>query len=438
MKYIIIGNGIAGIHAAETIRQMDSNSGITMIGDETYLPYCRPMISLVLEGIIPPEKLAIRKGDFYEKLHIEPVLGDRVTHIDVVGKQVIIDQTSQGGRKTCFSYDKLLIASGSNARQIKAEGHNLKNIFLMRGQADVLGMMETLPKAGTALVLGGGLVGFKAAYGLMKQGLNVTLLIKSGYPLSMQVDEAAGNLILNELVKHGLNVRVGVEVRFFEGDRHVTGAHLSDGSVIPCDMVVIAKGVLPSVSFVPRDKIKVDLGIIVDEHLETSSQGIYAAGDVAEYVDIARKTRWDNAIWPEAVNQGRIAGMNMAGRKVAYKGSLSRNVIRIFDLDVMTCGIVNPSMAPDYEVISQINPHKKLIRCLSGISESDYEVINQLNPRKGLYRKLIFRNDILVGMVMVNQIDQGGIFAALIQSETPIRISKETLLNPNFNYKQLL
>jgi nitrite reductase (NADH) large subunit len=128
----------------------------------------------------------------------------------------------------------------------------------------------------------------------------------------------------------------------------------------------------------------------------------------------------------------------MAGRKVSYKGSLSRNVIRIFDLDVMTCGIVNPPMAPDYEVISQINPHKKLIRCLSGISESDYEVINQINPRKSLYRKLIFRKDILVGMVMVNQIDQGGLFAALIQSETPIRISKETLLNPNFNYKQLL
>jgi nitrite reductase (NADH) large subunit len=102
MKYIIIGNGIAGIHAAETIRQMDSDSGITMIGDETYLPYCRPMISLVLEGIIPPEKLAIRKGDFYEKLKIEPVLGNRVTHIDVVGKQVIIDQTLKAEEKPVF------------------------------------------------------------------------------------------------------------------------------------------------------------------------------------------------------------------------------------------------------------------------------------------------------------------------------------------------
>jgi nitrite reductase (NADH) large subunit len=414
MKYIIIGNGIAGIHAAETIRQMDSDSGITMIGDETCLPYCRPMISLVLEGAISPEKLAIRNGDFYERLTIKPVLGKRVSHINVSDRQVIIDETLKGGEKTCFSFDKLLIASGADARPIKAEGLNLKNLFYMRGQADVFAMTEALTTAKRALVLGGGLVGFKAAYGLMKQGLNVVMLIKSGYPLSLQVDEPAGNLILRELVKHGLSVRIGTEVISFEGNTHVTKAHLSDGSVIDCDMVVIGKGVLPSLSFVPRDQIKVDLGIMVDEHLETSSPGIFAAGDVAEYVDIARKTPWVNAIWPEAVTQGRLAGMNMAGRPVVFKGSLSRNVIRIFDVDVMTCGLVNP---PD---------------------DSDYQIINQLNTRKNLYRKLVFKKDILVGMVMVNQIDQGGLFTSLIQNEVPIRISKEAMLTSGFNYKQLI
>jgi nitrite reductase (NADH) large subunit len=153
---------------------------------------------------------------------------------------------------------------------------------------------------------------------------------------------------------------------------------------------------------------------MVDEHLETTSPGIFAAGDVAEYVDIARKTPWVNAIWPEAVSQGRLAGMNMAGRPVACKGSLSRNVIRIFDVDVMTCGLVNPP------------------------ADFDYQVISQINPGKSLYRKLVFRNDILAGMVMVNQVDQGGLFAALIQSETPVGIPKESMLNPGFNYKQLI
>lgn len=414
MKYIIIGNGIAGIQAAETIRQIDSQGGITMIGDETFTPYCRPMISLVLEGAIPTEKLAIRGADFYEKLDIEPVLGKRVTHIDIDAREVIIDETFEGGDKNHFAYDKLLIATGADARAIKAEGLSLNNIFYMRGQAHVRDMLKSLSAGKKALVLGGGLVGFKAAYGLMKRGFEVTMLIKSGYPLSMQIDEPGGKLVLKELVRHGLKVRVGAEVKAFEGNGRVREAYLSDGSVLQCDMVVIGKGVLPSLSFVPQDQIRVDLGIVVDQHLETSSSGIFAAGDVAEYVDIARKTPWVNAIWPEAVNQGRLAGMNMAGRKVAYKGSLSRNVIRIFDVDVMTCGVVEP---PD---------------------DSEYQVISKIDPRKNFYRKLVLRNNVLAGLVMVNDIDQGGLFVSLIQSETPLKISGETLLNPNFNYKHLL
>ncbi len=178
-------------------------------------------------------------------------------------------------------------------------------------------------------------------------------------------------------------------------------------------MVVIGKGVLPSLDFVPRDRIPVDLGIVVDRHLETGFSGIYAAGDVAEYVDIARKTPWVNAIWPEAVCQGRLAAMNMAGRKVAYKGSLSRNVIRIFGMDVMTCGVIDPP------------------------ADSGYQVITQLDPHKRIYRKLVLRNDVLAGMVMINDIEQGGILVSLIQSEIPLRLSPENLLKSGFNYKQL-
>ncbi|MFO8083051.1 MAG: FAD-dependent oxidoreductase [Desulfobacterales bacterium] len=414
MRYVIIGNGIAGIQAAETIRQIDDKGSITIIGDETFTPYCRPMISLVLEGAIPSEKLAIRAENFYEKSNIEPVLGKRVTRIDVDARQVIIDETPNGGKKNHFDYDRLLIATGADARPIKAEGLSLNNIFYMRGQADVRAMLKTLPSAKKALVLGGGLVGFKAAYGLMRRGIEVTMLIKSGYPLSMQIDEPGGKLVLKELVSHGLDVRVGAEVKAFEGNSRVKEAYLSDGSVLQCDMVVIGKGVLPSLAFVPRDRIRVDLGIVVDKHLETSVPGIFAAGDVAEYVDIARKIPWVNAIWPEAVNQGRLAAMNMAGRKVACKGSLSRNVIRIFDVDVMTCGIVEPP------------------------ADSGHQVITKIEPRKNFYRKMVFDNNVLVGMVMVNNIAQGGIFVSLIQSETPLRVPKENLLNPGFNYKQLL
>jgi NAD(P)H-nitrite reductase large subunit len=407
MKHIIIGNGVAGVHAAETIRRFDPHGAITMISDEALPPYCRPMISMVLEGSVAPEKLPIRAAGFYEELGIAPVLGSRVTAIDVDNRTVSVNGKS-------YPYDKLLIASGADPRRIKAGGLELKNIFFMRTEAHVHRMLTALPDIKKALVLGGGLVGFKASYGLLRRGIPVTMLIRSGHPLSMQVDAEAGRMIAEELKAYGLEVRVGVEAEAFEGNGAVAAARLSDGTRLPCDMAVIAKGVFPARGFVPKEKIKVDAGILVDEHMQTSAPGVFAAGDVAESIDIARQVRWVNAIWPEAVAQGRIAGMNMAGHPAAYPGSLSRNVIRIFGIDVMTAGLVAP------------------------VESGGFEILAVKDARTRTYRKLVFKEDRLVGMVLVNAIEQGGVLTALIQSATSIRAPREALLRPGFNFKQLL
>jgi len=407
MAYVIIGNGIAGVSAAEAIRQLDPHGPIVMIGDETETPYCRPMISMVLEGAITADRLPIRADNFYEQMGIEPVLGRRVEAVDVTGKTVRL------GRDRRISYDKLLIATGADPRPIQADGLDLKNIFYMRTQAQIRQMLQVLPDARRALVLGGGLVGFKAAYALLRRGVKVTMLIRSGYPLSMQADETAGRMILQELRRKGLDVRVGIEAVAFEGNSAVRDAHLSDGARIPCDMVIIGKGVLPALSFVPRDIIEVDLGIVVDPRMRTSASDVFAAGDVAEGVDIARQTRWVNAIWPEAVIQGRIAGMNMAGRRVSGKGSLGRNVIRIFNLDILTGGVVTPP-------------------------ENDgFEVFQTVDPRKNAYRKLVFQWDRLAGVVLVNDIEQGGVFLSVMSSETPVTVPKQRLLSTKFNYRYL-
>jgi NAD(P)H-nitrite reductase large subunit len=335
------------------------------------------------------------------------VLGSRVSAIDVDNRSVSVNGKS-------YPYDKLLIATGADPRRIKADGIELENIFFMRTEAHVRRMLAALPAVRRALVLGGGLVGFKASYGLLRRGIQVTMLIRSGYPLSMQVDPEAGRIIEDKLKAHGLDVRLGVEATAFEGKAKVTAAHLSDGAVLSCDMVVIGKGVFPARGFVPREKIKVDAGIIVDAHMQTSAKGVFAAGDVAESTDIARRSPWVNAIWPEAVAQGRIAGMNMAGHPAAYSGSLGRNVIRIFALDVMTAGLVAPPQAEGFTILSARDSRAKT------------------------YRKLVFREDRLAGMVMVNAIEQGGVLTSLIQSATPIRMPREALLKPGFNFRQLM
>lgn len=408
MKYVIIGNGIAGASAVEAIRELDRQGDVIVIGDETGPPYSRPMISQVLEGAQPITKLPIRSEQFYDQLKVTPVLGQRVAAMAVDDRQVIL----QDGRR--FDYDRLLIASGADPRPLKAENLCLDNIFYMRTQAHVRRQIDALARARHAMVLGGGLVGFKAAYGLLKRGLKVTMLITSGYPLSMQVDETAGRMILDRLKARGFEVRVGASVQGFEGNGAVRAAVTNDGRKLPCDMVIIGKGVLPARGFIPRDRIAVDLGVVVDEHLQTSAPGIYAAGDVAESIDIARRQRWVNAIWPEAASQGRVAGYNMAGRPVSYPGSLSRNVMRIYDLDVMTLGYANPGQ------------------------DDSVRVVRAGGARHGYYRSLVFRDGLLVGAILINAIEQGGILRSLIQNQVPIDITPEALAAPDFNFAKLL
>jgi NAD(P)H-nitrite reductase large subunit len=408
MKHLIIGNGIAGLNAARAIRGRDAQADIVMVSDERFPPYSRPMICQVLDGSQPHDKLPLYSEDIYQALRITPLLGARAATLDVDDRVVRLAD----GREV--TYDRLLIASGADARQINATGTELDNIFTLRTQNDVRRQLAAVADARQALVLGGGLVGFKAAYGLLKQGLAVTMLITSGYPLALQVDEIAGRIIQDELTANGLTVQVGVSVTSFEGNGRVSRARLDNGQTLDCDLVIVGKGVRPSLDFVPRDKIEVDLGIVVDDCLQSSVPEIYAAGDAAEAVDIARNKRWINAIWPEAAAQGRVAGLNMAGYRVRYPGSLSRNVMRVYELDVMTLGYANPDEADGLCRVS-----------VGGRGE-------------GFYRSYVFRNDVLVGAVLINRIEQGGVLRALIENRIPIRVSEAVLAAPGFNFAKLL
>lgn len=409
MKHLIIGNGIAGITAAKTIRETDDRADIVMVSDEDLQPYSRPMISYVLDGSQPIKKLPLSARNIYDDLKIQPVLGQRVAVLDPAGRSVRLENGTRIG------FDRLLVASGADARPVMVPGSDLGNIFYMRTQEHVRQQLGAISGgAETALVLGGGLVGFKAAYGLLKRGLRVTMLITSGYPLAMQVDETAGMMILNELAAHGLTVRVGVSVAGFDGDTRVSQALLDTGERLDCDLVIAGKGVVPSLAFIPRESIDVDLGIVVDEALQSSWPGIYAAGDAAEAIDIARQTRWVNAIWPEAAVQGRIAGFNMAGRRVRYPGSLSRNVMRVYGLDVLTVGIASPG------------------------KDTSLRTVRTGGRKQGCYRSLVFRGDTLVGATLINGIEQGGILRALIENQVAIQVPEAHLISRNFNFSTLL
>ena len=408
MKYLILGGGVAGVQAAETIRQHDPDSPITLIGGETGLPYCRPMITLVLGGKISPEQMVIRNQDFFTSFRIEAVVGEWVQQIDVENKQVFTDKGKS------YSFDRLLIATGANPKSMVLKGSDLKNVFHLRSREHVENMVRALKSAKKVLVLGCGLVGLKAALELFHRGLEVTVAERLGRPLPVVVDDKAGQMISRQLERMGIKVITDAEVTGLGGKAEVKEAFLSDGLRIPCDAVIIAVGIQPATEFIPTEAIQVNDGIMVNQSMETTVPGIYAAGDVAESLDIAHHERRVNAIWPVAVEQGRAAGMNMAGRKVLNQGSVGRNVFRINGMDVVSGGVVNP------------------------YPEKNYEIRSMEDHRRETYRKIVFQDEVPVGFIMVNDIEQAGVFLSLVQRKIPVGKHKERLMHPSFNVKQVL
>ncbi len=413
MEYLIIGNGIAGVSAVEAIRRLDQQGNITLIADEDHPPYCRPMISNLLAGSIVADRMDIRPSSFYDDFLINPIVGNRVESIDLSKRKVTIAHTGDA-----IYFDRLLIATGADPRMLDIPGFQLPEVYCLRSQTHAQSIIAAAELSERAVVVGGGLVGLKAAHALQTRGLQVTMLIRSEHPLTMQVDASAGQMILERLRHNGLQVLVGTEIAAFKGQHgSLKSISLADGMEIPATLAVIAKGVVPACGFISPGQIDLGKGrgIVVDEHQESSVPRIYAAGDAAETMDIVRKTKRVNAIWPEAVHQGIVAGLNMAGRQVAYKGSLSRNVMRFYGLDVMTAGLVD-----------------------TPFDDLRYEVITSVDERKSKYHKLVFCGSQLVGMLLINDLEQGGVLMSLMRRGLPVQGQKERLLESGFQVGKLI
>jgi nitrite reductase (NADH) large subunit len=408
MRHVIVGTGIAGTLAAETIRKFDPKSPIIILGGEPFFPYCRPMISMLLEGSVAPEEMAIREKEDFLSRDIELLLGESVREVNVLERKL---ETERG---KVIPFDRLLIATGADPVKIQVDGCDLANIFTMRHREDAERMLKALPEVRRVLIVGGGLVGLKAAHALLARGTKVAMVEKLAHPLPLVVDGKSGAAISQRLEEMGVMLKMGVTVASFAGNGFVKEASLDDGSRVRCDLVVVAVGSRPAVSFLGKSFIRVNQGILVDSFLETDAKDIYAAGDVAEATDVVLNRRKVNAVWPVAAEQGIVAGMNMAGKRVVYRGSMGRNVLRIGDLDVLTGGLVN---APPNE---------------------GYDVLEDENRRRKTYRKLVFKGNVLKGLVMLNQVEKGGTLLSIIQRQIPVSMEKERLLEPGFDFSQLL
>lgn len=412
MRYVIIGGSAAAISAIEAIRSIDHDSPIDLFTDEATPLFSRVLLPYYIAEELSKPLLSFRSADFFEQNRVSPHLGVRVQEISVSSRQV---HTKNGG---AYPFDKLLLATGGNPIIPSLPGIEKEGISPLKTMADADRIYNL--KGRKAVVIGAGSVGVESCISLKRRGMEVTLLEQLGHVLPTVFDEEAASMIRKRIEDLGIKTITGEKAVRFTGNGHVKSV-VTDSREIECDMVVVAVGVRPAIELAQTAGIEIGSlgGIVVNGRMMTSRPEIFAAGDVTETYDITREANWINAIWPCAVEQGRIAGLNMAGRDTLYEGSFRRNSIGNF------IGVPAISMG--------LTQAETCSSCEGG------EAFQEIKRRtKDTYKKLILKNGRLVGAILVGQTQKAGLLFVLLKKRVDITEYTSVLMSRDLNFMSIL
>jgi NAD(P)H-nitrite reductase large subunit len=403
MDYVIIGNCAACVNAIEGIRSFDEKGNIRVITEEDYPAYCRCLISDYLLGTHNEEKLLLRQESFYKDKHVDLILGKKAVSVKPGEKKVILSDDKE------VVYDRLLIATGSSPKHLGVEGEEKKGVFCFRTLEDARGIAELASKGGKVLVFGGGFIGLKAAYALKKRGVEVEVIVKSPQILSQILDADSSNLIRRWLEENGMTIRTGLGPSKILGNGEVTGVLLDNGETIDCRIVIVGKGVRSNMDLLNGSGVKTHWGIVTNDYLRTNVEEIYAAGDVAETQSLLTGEPTVTPLWTCAMEQGRVAGMNMAGGKKKYPGSVPANSINFFGLPIISIGHIR-------------------------FKKEKHEEKEVSNEAKYNFKKAFIKDNRLFGAVLVGNIENAGVYLALIRKKADISSVRSYLLEAPFDY----
>jgi NAD(P)H-nitrite reductase large subunit len=410
-KYVIIGASAAGIGAVEAIREVDPVGTITIISEEQCPQYSRPMISDLVSGKADFDKMMCREDKFWENNQVQALTGRTALHLDLTDKSITLDKGDH------VNYEKLLIATGGRPFVPKIEGSDKEGVFTFTTAADAEHLAAKLETAKTAVVIGAGLIGISVTEALVKRGIKVTLVELQDKILSLLLDAKGSDIVENVIKKAGVTIVTGQSVQQITGkpenDHVVGGVVLTKGKQMPCDLVIVAIGVIPRTELVTGTSVKTNRGIIVDNSMRTNVPDVYASGDVAEAYDFVLDQNRLLPLWPLAVLEGKVAGYNMAGKKTDYEGGTNMSALKYFGVPIVSIGIANPKEAAAYEVLVK---HE---------------------PERNLYKKLVLKDNVIVGMTLVNDIERAGILFHLMKNRVNVKKIKQELLREDFGIATL-
>lgn len=307
--FVILGNGIAGLSAATAIRERNKTASIVMISEEDWDTYNRPMLTKSMMAGLSPEQIGVHEKGWYEEQNIIRILGKKVEAIDKDNKIVIL----AGDMK--LQYTKLIYALGAECFIPPIKGCDKEEVVAIRKISDIQKINELLPKVEDVVVIGGGVLGLEAAWEFKKSRCKVTVLEAAPWLMGRQLDQPASDLLVSIGEKEGITVRTGVSIEEIEGGNQVTGVRIQGGEVFPAQLVIISAGIRANTALAKEAGMEIDRAVVVDENMKTSVSDIYACGDCAQWDGI------NYGIWPEASEQGRIAGANAAGENISYQAA---------------------------------------------------------------------------------------------------------------------
>lgn len=407
VRYLIVGGGVAGVTAAETIRNKDKTSTIHIVSDEPYRFYSRVMLSkpaFFLEKI-PFDNVFMKTESWAKENGIGYSLGTSAVALDAKKKVVTL------GNGETIGYDKLLLAVGADVRKWDVRGADKEGVTHLLTLDDAKRVIAAVKKATRAVVIGGGFIGFEMCDMLRLAGLDTTLVIREKYFWEPLLDEPSGRMIETALKKGGVHIIYETLAEEVLGTKRVEGLKLNNGMTVPADMVILGIGTCCPLEWVEKAGINCNRGILANEYLETSAPDVWTAGDTAEYKDLVLNENIQLGNWANAHAQGMVAAMNMLGERKPFRQA-SFYTAQGFGISIAFVGD---------------------IRVMEG-----REVITRGSPESNSYARIIVMNDEVEGATMINRGQDLVPLKAIIEADTKVAPHRKELGDPSFDLRNLV
>jgi nitrite reductase (NADH) large subunit len=392
-RLVVVGNGMAGVACVEQILKHAPRFAITIFGDETHVNYNRILLSSVLAGEKPSDEITLNPIEWYERNSIHLRVGVRVTDVDPVAKTV----SAQDGSVTAF--DTLLLATGSSAWMPPIEGRDKDGVFAFRTLDDTRALLERARPGARAVVIGGGLLGLDAARGLQVQGCDVSVVHLMDTLMERQLDSAGGAYLRARMEALGVRVLLERRTHAIRGALRAAAVEFADGTSIDADIVVVAAGIRPNVELGRKAGLRVNRGIIVNDHLETSHPDIFAVGECVEHNGVCY------GLVAPLLEQAKVLAATITGNKgPVYGGSIQAAKLKIMGIDVFSAG--------------------------AWTDAADAEPIRFEDPALGVYKKLVLRGAKLAGVILVGDTSDSHRYMDWLRSDADLSTRRRHLLFP--------